>query len=138
MTQTHNVLHWLRQLSDADAARSRLSKNAREFAEMTLEMESLRSWLPTAILQHYDQRRARGKPCVVPIINGVCACCHLKLPSGHTSDLRGTDGAFGVCDNCGAFIFQDESELQEAKAAVPSRRARRRIAAALKKPKSKQ
>lgn len=138
MTQTQNILHWLRQLSDVDAARSRLSKKALELAEITLEMEALRSRLPTAILQHYDQRRARGKPCVVPIRNGVCGACHLKLPSGHASDLRGTEGALSVCDNCGAFIFQDEVEPQAKQpVAPPSDRAGRRTASAPKRPKSK-
>lgn len=138
MTQTQNVLLWLRRLSGVDIARSRLNKKARDLAEMTLEMESLRSRLPTAILQHYDQRRARGKPCVVPISNGVCGACHLKLPSGRASDLRRTEGSLSVCDNCGAFIYQDETEIPVEQAeAAPSRSAPRRPAPAPRKPKSK-
>jgi hypothetical protein len=120
LTQPKNVLTWLRQLSVLDIAKRRLTSDTPAFVENGGEAQILREKLPTAILLHYDQRRARGKPGLVAVKNGVCGSCHLSLPGGKASEMRRTEGALNQCDHCGSLIFQDAEDLRLQHAVEPT------------------
>lgn len=71
--------------------------------EKSKAIEHFREMLPTALLNHHDNRIARGKRSLALVRNGVCGGCHLALPSGHRA--RKTTGSdLDVCDNCGVFL----------------------------------
>lgn len=116
MTQTHNILVWLRRLSDLEKLKRRIEPGSPELPAITLEFESVRERLPTAILKHYDERRSRGRPAVASVRGGCCGGCHLSLPSGRLAELRRVDGTLHVCDNCGVIIFQGEDEKPDVPA----------------------
>src|SRR5438046_3013675 len=80
MTQTQNILVWLRRLSDLDTVRRRMNPGSPELPAITSDLEAMRERLPTAILKHYDERRSRGKPAVAPVNGGICGGCHICLP----------------------------------------------------------
>lgn len=123
MTQSQNILMWLRRLTDLDAFKSRLERGSPELPDISVEIAAIRERLPTAILKHYDERRSRGKPAVAPVIGGICGACRLSLPSGKASELRRGDGTLHVCDNCGAILYPDEAG-QEGLPPPPSRQRR--------------
>lgn len=110
MTHPQNILSLLRQLAVLEAAGSGLTGKKSGHAQNLREMESIRGRLPTAILKHYDQRRARGKPGIAAVRNGVCGACHLSLPRGRAAELRHDSAALSVCDNCGVFVFQEQAD----------------------------
>ena len=110
MSQAANILKSLRELDEFDAALKKRSDQSEEYGETRDKIESLRALLPTAILGHYDGRKARGKLAIAPVRRGVCCACHLSMASGRLSDLRRKPGEFNVCDNCGVFIYLAEDE----------------------------
>jgi len=96
-------------------------------SEMHLEINRLRSIIPAFILAHHDRKLQQGKPSIVPVANGVCSACHLRLPTGHVARLQSSQD-LEVCDNCGTFIFLEPGPPSEAvcvKAPKPARRKRK-------------
>ncbi|HYY29147.1 MAG TPA: C4-type zinc ribbon domain-containing protein [Chthoniobacterales bacterium] len=121
MNQATNILQSLRKLAQFDAEFGKLSSETEQYQEMQDKIESLRAPLPTSILSHYDQRRARGKLSIAPVRGGVCGACHLSIPSGRLADLRRKPRELNVCDNCGVFIYLTEDELVPPSASVSNR-----------------
>jgi hypothetical protein len=114
MHQTDNIIEALSQLTDLDATRRRLEIKSARHKEITVEVESVRERLPTAILSHYDQRISRGKRGASRVRNGTCGGCHLQLPSGQLSDMRRADVALQICGNCSALLLPEEPKPEEA------------------------
>lgn len=92
----------LKRLCELERERGKSAKAAK--ADILAEIDRLRSIIPAFILAHHDRKLQQGKPSIVPVINGVCSACHLRLPSGHVAGLQ-TSQDLEVCDNCGTFIF---------------------------------
>lgn len=114
MKPTDTVIDDLSQLTELDAAKRRLEPKSARYKELTLEAESVRERLPTAILHHYDLRVSKGRRGAAKMSNGTCGGCHLSLPSGQLSDLRRDDMALQVCGNCSIFILPEDPKPQEA------------------------
>ncbi len=112
MTHRPNLIQSLRQLEELDKARGRLKPRSTKLAGLDAEIESVRQRLPTAILKHYDQRHARNKPAIAPVKNGVCGACHISMTRNRTAELHRTGGAIHVCENCGVFIYLDDSQAK--------------------------
>ena len=110
MTARSDLIQCLRQLDELDTARIALKTKSTKLAALNAEIEALRQRLPTAILKHYDQRRARGKPAVAPVKRGICGACHIGMTRSSAADLHRSGGALHVCENCGVFIYLDDSE----------------------------
>ncbi len=57
----------------------------------------------------YDRIAARNMPAVVPIHDGKCGGCHLKVSSEVDSTARGKGvdgaGALATCDQCGRIVY---------------------------------
>lgn len=112
MTNRLDHIGALRQLEELDKVRSLLKPKSTKRAALDAEIEEVRLRLPTAILRHYDQRRARGLPAIAPVKRGVCGACHISMSCGSVSELHRSGGTLGVCENCGVFIYLDESEIK--------------------------
>ncbi len=129
MNKATNILQTLRKLAQFDAELQKLSVDTQKYQEIQNNIESLRAPLPTAILDHYDGRKAHGKLGIAPVRRGVCGACHLSIPSGRLADLRRKPEELSVCDNCGVFVYWTEGELAPPSAAalngIPVRKARK-------------
>src|SRR6516162_10509177 len=99
MNQAANILQSLRKLTQFDTELCKLSRDTEQYQEMLDKIESQRAPLPTAILGHYDRRKARGKLAIAPVLRGVCGACHLSIPSGRVADLRRKPVELNVCDH---------------------------------------
>ena len=126
MNQAANILQGLRKPAQFDTELRKLSRNTQQYQEMLDKIESQRAPLPTSILVHYDQRKARGKLAIAPVRGGVCGACHLSIPSGRVADLRRKPGGLNVCDNCGAFIYLTEEESAAQRKSASDHTATRR------------
>jgi predicted nucleic acid-binding Zn-ribbon protein len=117
MNQAQNIIPRLRRLAELEAAQRQLKKDSAASASLAAEIESLRALLPTSILSHHDDRRARGKVSVAPVARGICRACYLAIPRGSLADLYRVADELSVCDHCGVFIYlADEDQLAAANA----------------------
>lgn len=114
MNARPDLIRHLRQLDELDTTRGALKARSTKLAALNAGIEAVRQVLPTAILKHYDQRRARGRPAVAPVSHGVCGGCHLAMTRGSLAALHRGGGALHVCQNCGVFIYLDESETRDS------------------------
>lgn len=110
MTNRPDLIQCLRQLEDLDKARGSLGLRSSKLAALGAEIDALRLRLPTAILKHYDQRHARNKPAIAAVKRGVCGACHIAMTRSSAAELHRSSGSIGVCENCGVFIYLDDSE----------------------------
>jgi predicted nucleic acid-binding Zn-ribbon protein len=110
MTARPELLQLLRRLDELDTARGALENHSTQFAPLTAEIEAVRQHLPTAILKHYDQRRALNRPAVAPARGGICGACHTSMTRGSSEELHRSGDAIHVCENCGVFIYLDDRE----------------------------
>jgi predicted nucleic acid-binding Zn-ribbon protein len=108
MTTRIDLIQCLVQLDELDKARSALKTKSTKLAALTARIEELRQRLPTAILKHYDQRRARNKPTIAPVKRGICGGCHISMTRSSAANLHRSGGAINVCENCGVFIYLDD------------------------------
>lgn len=118
MNQAQNIIPRLRRLAELEAAQRRLKKDSSASASLSSEIESLRAILPTAILSHHDDRRARGKVSVAPVTRGICRACYLAIPRGRLAELHRVADEVNVCDHCGVFIYLADED-QPAATNVP-------------------
>jgi predicted nucleic acid-binding Zn-ribbon protein len=135
MNQAQNIIPRLRRLAELEAAQRQLKKDSAA-SSLAAEVDSLRALLPTSILIHHDERRARGKVSVAPVARGICRACYLAIPRGSLEELRRVANELCVCNHCGVFIYlADEDQPSAANApksvtagtkkAVPAKRAPR-------------
>jgi len=75
------------------------------------ETTAARGPVPPAVLRVYDKIAARGLPAVVPVHDGKCGGCHLKISSEAESGARGKGPAeeVPVCDQCGRIVYWESS-----------------------------
>src|SRR6187401_2220614 len=99
MHQAQSIIPRLRRLAELDAAQSRVKKSRAGDTSLVSEIQSLRAVLPTAILGHYDARRARGKVSIAPVTRGVCRACHLAIPRVRLAELRRVADELNTCDH---------------------------------------
>ena len=109
------VLSQLRSLNHLSEEVRRLPKESREAVLLQTQVGALRSRLPNSILSYHDRFAARGKPSAIRVNGASCSACHLKLPSGLIGELA-VPGRFGVCPNCGVFLWMGEKSTES----VPS------------------
>ena len=126
MATPARVTDSLKRLCELERGRGPL-RTALTKSEQLHEISRLRSIIPAFILGHHDRKIQQGKPSVVPVVNGVCSACHLRLPIGHLARLQSRQD-LEVCDNCGTFIFMESGA--EPSAPKPTIRRRRKAAAA--------
>ncbi len=100
-----HITNSIKRLCDLELGSGTLA-SALSNLEKHLEISRLRSIIPAAILGHHDRMLQRGKRSTVPVVNGVCSACHLRLPFGHVARLQSSQD-LEVCDNCGTFIYSE-------------------------------
>jgi len=80
---------------------------AEELKAAVAAVSEARAKVPADALEAYDQAARRRMPAVVPIRDGKCGGCHLKVSSEVEQDARGkTKGVeFAHCDQCGQMVY---------------------------------
>lgn len=97
-----------------------------ESVHLQTQMDSLRARLPNSILGYHDRLVQRGQASAVEVTGTGCPVCHLRLPSGLLGEVA-VPGRFGVCPNCGVFLWSAEPPANGAPPApAPAKRARRK------------
>jgi len=78
-----------------------------ELASMVAEVATAREPVGEPALRVYDRIAARQMPVVVPLRQGKCGGCHLKVSSEVESAARGksTDTQLAACDQCGRLVY---------------------------------
>lgn len=99
------------------------------------QIEDLRARLPNSILSYHDRLAARSQASVAKVSGESCGACHLKLPRGLFCELA-IPGRFGVCTNCGVFLWAGELPVEPAPA--PIRKLARKPAAKQKESRQTQ
>ncbi len=83
---------------------------AKELASAQAEVAAKRPPVPAAWLRAYDRLAARRLPAVVPVHEGKCGGCHLKVSSEVESAVRGKAPEGPVtCDQCGRIVYWEQS-----------------------------
>lgn len=100
---TEDIVAALRQLNEVENALAR-SKSAAHELDRERELGRLRRKIPQPYLEHYQQRRARGKPPLAAVVEGVCRSCFLQVPTGLMQELRSGNDVV-ACPHCGAFLY---------------------------------
>lgn len=67
------------------------------------QIELLRKEVHDSLLARYDKLKKRFPNPVVPVKNGVCTGCFLKVSTGLMGKIKGQTDLL-VCENCGRFI----------------------------------
>lgn len=68
----------------------------------------IRKRIPQPVLDHFDRMMLRGKKPIASVRHAVCSACHLQIPKSHILQMQ-KSGELDVCDNCGTFIFLEDS-----------------------------
>jgi hypothetical protein len=98
------------------------------------EIARLRQSISEEILMRYDRLLIRGKKALAAVRCGVCAECHMRLPTGLYAELLRAEELL-TCANCGRYLYL----FMEAPETVPQIDSLFRIAAtpAPKRPRTK-
>jgi uncharacterized protein len=102
----------LKQNISGHEARIRLLRErgenlAKELATAQADVASARVPVAPPFIRAYDRMAARGLPAVVPIRDGKCGGCHLKVSSEVESAARGKgpEGQLAACDQCNRIVY---------------------------------
>ena len=107
------VLSQLRSLNHLGREIRTLPPESPEAALLQEQIGALRARLPNSILSYHDRLASRGQVSVAKVSGESCGACHLKLPRGLFCELA-LPGRFGVCTNCGVFLWADEQPAEPA------------------------
>jgi predicted nucleic acid-binding Zn-ribbon protein len=99
-----NIAGYEGRIRDLQAREKSLTE---EMKGALTEVEKARTGVDPRAIQIYDRRARRGLPVVVPVRQGKCGGCHLKISSEAESLSRGKgpEGELATCDQCGRIIY---------------------------------
>lgn len=126
------VLSQLRSLNHHSEELRRVPGASPEALLLQKQIDALRARLPHSILAYHDRLAVRGKASAAKVRGESCSACHLKLPRGLFCELS-VPGRFGVCPNCGVFLWVEtavEHPAAEAVTELPAKPPRRKAAKA--------
>jgi hypothetical protein len=91
--------------------RERETSLSAELKTAQAEVAAARTPIEAPKLRTYDRIAARNMPAIVPIHDGKCGGCHLKVSSEVESAARGKVvdplAALPTCDQCGRIVYWD-------------------------------
>ena len=118
------VLSQLRSLNHLSKEIRSLPPESPEGVLLKKQIDALRARLPNSILGYHDRLAVRGQASVAKLHGESCGACHLKLPRGLYCELL-VPGRFGVCTNCGVFLWREEksSEVVPPPVRIPVRKS---------------
>jgi hypothetical protein len=75
-----------------------------ELIEARSALEAARVLLDPPSLRLYDRIARNGQPVCVPIHDGKCGGCHLKV-SGEADSIARKGDQLATCDQCGRIVW---------------------------------
>ena len=84
--------------------RTRETSLVSELTQAQADVAEFRGPIDVPSLRIYDRIAARGLPACVPMREGKCGGCHLKVSSEVESDSRKSD-KLATCDQCGRIVY---------------------------------
>ena len=102
------VLSQLRSLNWLAQEICRVPPESPEGAHLQSQLDAVRGRLPNSILDYHDRLAIDGKPSAAEVVGAACSSCHSRLPRALLDELA-LPGRFGVCPNCGLFLWAEES-----------------------------
>lgn len=113
------VLSQLRSLNWLAQEIRRIPPGSLEGLHLQEQISAVRARLPNSILNYHDLLASRGQPSAVPVVGQAsCSACHTKLPLPLLDELAGPR-RFGICPNCGVFLWSDETSASTTTAPAP-------------------
>jgi uncharacterized protein len=92
--------------SDQEALRADEAKMKQNYVLLKRRRENLVATMSPALLDKYEQmRKRRGGVAVAPVRDGECGVCHVTLPTGVISALRGNQDELVLCTSCGRYLY---------------------------------
>lgn len=88
-----------------------------------MRVRQLRAALPASVLGHFDRRVARGKRVVSVVRHRVCGECHMRLPSGVTTELAVAE-TLVPCETCTCYLMLSPEDVAEYRRAREEARMR--------------
>jgi predicted nucleic acid-binding Zn-ribbon protein len=98
-----------RSLVDNELADLATRKSNVEAQTMTLEAErqAIAAGIEEQLLHRFDRIFEKKAPAVVPMNQGICGGCHMKLVAATVTAVKG-DKALTTCENCGRILYLGE------------------------------
>jgi predicted nucleic acid-binding Zn-ribbon protein len=84
--------------------RTRETSLTEELKQAQAEVAAAREPIDVPSIRIYDRIAVRGLPACVPMRDGKCGGCHLKVSSEVESDSRKSD-KLATCDQCGRIVY---------------------------------
>jgi predicted nucleic acid-binding Zn-ribbon protein len=92
--------------SSQDVLRAEETKMKRNYVVLKRKRASVAAELPPSLLAKYENmRKRRGGVAVAPVRDTECGACHVSLPTGVISALRGDLDDLVLCTSCGRYLF---------------------------------
>lgn len=112
MKKITNQLIQLQELIEAHTQQEAVSGRDR-LEDLNRSIEAMTTALPPDVAGQFQRLRKKSHLAIVPLSNGVCTGCGMKVPVSQVHDVHaGT--RLNPCPNCTRFLYQPES--------VPARR----------------
>lgn len=81
------------------------TKLKHNFALLKRKRESLSQAMAATLLDRYEtMRKRKAGIAVAQVQNGVCAACHVRIPTGIVNGLSG-NAALVLCPSCGRYLY---------------------------------
>ena len=83
----------------------RLLQVESEMAKIKLVRDQATAGIDGQWLNHYGRVFERREKAVVPLENGVCGGCHMKVPPQVVQNTRRQSSVMVTCDHCGRLLY---------------------------------
>jgi hypothetical protein len=107
------VLSQLRSLNWLAQEVGRVPPGSPEDLLLQSQMVAVRARLPHAILAYHDRLAARGQVSAAQVSGSACGACRFELSRDLLGELA-LAGRFGVCPQCGVFLWSGETSRPPA------------------------
>jgi predicted nucleic acid-binding Zn-ribbon protein len=82
-----------------------------EVEKISAERKAARKAVDPDVVHKYERIRKSGirrqeSPCVVPVRDGACECCHMNVTA--QARVNASKGAVVTCENCGALLYSED------------------------------
>jgi predicted nucleic acid-binding Zn-ribbon protein len=92
--------------SEQASLRQQEVKLKQNYVLLKRKRDALANEMGPALLRQYDgMRKRRAGIAIAPVQNGVCGACHVQVPTGVISAVRGSGTNLVLCPSCGRYLY---------------------------------
>jgi len=106
----HKVVNHLVQLQELNMIRDeqKVASGGEHLEQLDASIKAMTSQLPSSIRPVYEKLNRRDRMVIVPIADGICAGCGMKIPISLVQSVR-QDKDVLACPNCARMLYITES-----------------------------